>query len=113
MNWNQFDEGKTIGRIGSENGEILFDEEHALGARITLEKVEMLSKRYFTVTCGIYGWFFHTYYVSSETKALNDYEEMKSDLDKILNIIPNVGEDNDDNMARVSDEISKFVDKFP
>jgi hypothetical protein len=113
MSWHQFDEGKTIGQKGSEGGETLLDEEHQLGARITVEKIISRPPNYFAITCGNYGWFFHTYFVSPEAQANIDYEEMKSDLDKILKIIPNVGEDNDENMARVSDEISKFVDKFP
>lgn len=36
--WYSFDNGSTIGTDGSENGVIIKDEEHELGARITLEK---------------------------------------------------------------------------
>jgi len=48
MSWYRFDEGKTI------NGRTLLDEEHELGARITLEKVNSTPENYFEITCGIY-----------------------------------------------------------
>ena len=36
--WHAFEDGATIGQQGSESGEIARDEEHPLGARITLER---------------------------------------------------------------------------
>lgn len=113
MNWNQFEQGKTIGQIGSETGEILLEDEHKLGARITLEKVEMLSKRYFTITCGIYGWMMHTCFLANNKElAVKVYQEMRIELDRILELIPTVEEADDENMSKVSDEISKFVEEF-
>lgn len=133
MSWRQINDGKTVGQKGSEGGEIIFDEEHEHGARITLEKIILQPgnyfaikpdgslaqapetsqpKIYFAVTCGIYGWFFHTHYISPETEALSNYEDMKSELYGILKLIPTVEESNDEKMMKVSDEISKFVDKF-
>jgi len=36
--WHIFDSGKSIGTRGSEEGYIVSDEEHDMGARITLER---------------------------------------------------------------------------
>ena len=112
MSWYQFDNGKTIGQKGSEKGQILLDEEHEFGARITLEKVGSLFKKHFAITCGIYGWMIHTHFVSTKNKGFEAFQAMKSELDRILNLIPTEDEANDDNMSLVSDEISKFVDNF-
>ena len=98
MTWYCFDKGKTVGLTGSENGEILLDEEHELGARITLEKVDLPGKNYFAITCGIYGWMFHTHFVSSE-EALRDFEAMKLELTGIINLIPTVENANDENVS--------------
>lgn len=35
--WNQTDNGEKIGTKGSESGEMIKDEEHSKGARLTLE----------------------------------------------------------------------------
>ena len=36
--WINYQNGSTIGEGGTENGNIIFDEEHVDGARITLEQ---------------------------------------------------------------------------
>jgi len=43
---------------------------------------------------------------------LKDYEAMKGELDRILNLVPTIEKASDDNMLYVTDEISKFVDEF-
>ena len=55
--WDQIGNGETIGTMGSENGEILIDDEHPAGARLTLEKDGETAP--FTITSGVYGCFFH------------------------------------------------------
>ena len=73
--WNPYDEGKTIGEIGSENGAIINDEELSNEeARITLEKGGYAP---FGITCGIYGLMFHTVFAEDYDEAFGKYEEMK------------------------------------
>ena len=110
--WSAFDEGRTVGHHGSEDGVIVRDEEHKLGARITLERDA--SNAPFAITCGIYGWMFHTRYFGSEERAAADFERMKLGLAQILHIIPL----KDDPESRVkmraaSDAIAAFVERFP
>ena len=64
--WQPFENGGTLGQIGSEEGIIVHDEEHSLGARISLERDTIVAP--FAITCGIYGWMLHTRYFSSRTK---------------------------------------------
>jgi hypothetical protein len=58
FSWHSFENGGTLGQAGSEEGTILRDEEHPLGARISLERDCRVAP--FAITCGIYGWMLHT-----------------------------------------------------
>ena len=111
MGWRPFDNGVTIGQRGSEDGIILIDEEHELGARITLER-ECSNGVPFAVTCGIYGWFFHTRFVGSEAEA--DFAAMKDGLAAILAAIPRVDDPAADaKCVAVSEFLQAFVSRFP
>ena len=111
MEWIAFDNGTSIGQRGSEGGVIIRDDEHSLGARITLEQGGGIAP--FSVTCGIYGWMFHTRFFSSQAEAEADYEQMKDGLADILNIIPlETDSEGDIKMGQVSDAISKFVERY-
>jgi hypothetical protein len=112
VSWHKFDYGKTVGQEGPEGGKILLDEEHELDARITFEKAGSFFKRHFAITCGIYGWMMHTHFISSNNEALKDFEAMKGELDRIMNLVPTIEKASDDNMSCVTDEISKFVNEF-
>lgn len=108
--WQPFENGKTIGLTGSENGVIILDEE-VNGARITIERLGFPP---YSITCGIYGWMFHTRFFSSETEARNELEDMKAALSQIVNHIPN----EDDPEADIKEHIviqmmHDFVERFP
>src|SRR5947208_487532 len=109
MGWQPFDNGRTVGHTGSEDGTIVYDDEHDRGARITLER--NCGNVPVAVTCGIYGWFFHTRFLNSEAEA--QFDQMKSGLAAILEIIPHVGDsDGDAKLPLVSDAIQEFVNRF-
>ena len=109
--WNRFDDGKSLGTKGSEDGEILRDEEHRAGARITLEKCGRIP---FTITCGLYGWMCHTRFFGDLDTASSEFESMKPALSDVLSLIPTVHDmDVDRKRDKVCDAISQFVDKFP
>jgi hypothetical protein len=109
--WRPFGEGATVGRGGSEDGIILRDEEHDAGARITLERGCAYGVP-FAVTCGVYGWFFHTRLLGSEAEA--KFLAMREGLSAILDIIPRADDpEADAKMAAVSEAIKAFVSQFP
>jgi hypothetical protein len=112
MPWYAFKNGSTIGQRGSEEGIILRDEEHDYGARITLERAG--ARAPLAITCGIYGWMFHTRFLSQETQAQQDFDAMKATLDRILRAIPLIDDpDCKEKSKAVSAQIAEFVAQFP
>lgn len=105
--WHPYEDGKTIGTRASEGGTIIRDEEHADGARITLER-DTLHKVPFAITCGIYNWMVHTRFFADEPTALDAYDEMKNSLASILAML--VGKIDGD---MVSEAIDDFVERYP
>jgi hypothetical protein len=83
--WADVSTGKTIGTCGSENGIVLRDEEHANGARITLERDCGFAP--FAIICGIYGWMFHTRYLSTAPEAQMAFDAMRAQLGTIMTLL--------------------------
>lgn len=108
--WQPFENGGTLGQRGSEEGVILRDEEHSLGARITLERDTSVAP--FAITCGIYGWMLHTRYFASQDEAGAQYEAMKSALGALLEAADKTAEI-DGGRQVLMDGISNFVGIFP
>ncbi|XDD48895.1 hypothetical protein AB3N59_10620 [Leptospira sp. WS92.C1] len=81
--WVQVENGATIGKIGSEEGIIILDEEYTNGARITLEKAGVTAP--WSITCGGYGLFMHTSFQSTESDSRKTYKKMKKELESIMN----------------------------
>lgn len=85
----------VTGTVGSENGEILIDEEYKNSCRITLEKCE----KYYAITCGIYGCMVHTVF-SDINHYQETYEAMKKDLQEFID------------KETLIDEENNFYDEF-
>jgi hypothetical protein len=83
--WQPFEEAKTIGAQGSEEGVIVRDEAHESGARITLETG--CRKIPFAITCGIPSLMVHTVYASSRERADSLMASMRVDLEDILALV--------------------------
>jgi hypothetical protein len=103
MQWIVFNDGATIGQIGSECGAIIRDFEHPLGARITLERGGSMAP--YSMTCGIYGCMVHTRFFSTEAEALQEFDLMAVALDSILQSPADEDE--------LVDLVAQFVDRFP
>lgn len=110
MGWTAFDDGKSLGTGGSEGGIIRRDEEHDFGARITLEEGGSVAP--WAITCGIYGWMFHTRYFGSGEEGNRDFEQMKVGLEEVLQIVPPKGDASPEKMSAVSSAIEAFVERF-
>jgi hypothetical protein len=109
--WHAFDQGQSIGTSGSEGGVILRDEEHDAGARITLERDTRVAPS--AITCGLYGWFFHTCFFGSPAEAGKTCDEMKIEMQKIIDLISDVVDGKEGAEGRVYGSISEFVERFP
>ena len=97
---------------GTSGGVIVADEEHGLGARITLERLGDVDS--FAVTCGIYGWMMHTRYVARLDLAQQDFAAMRDEMDTLLAMIPlRTDLEADRKIDLASQAMSDFVDRFP
>jgi hypothetical protein len=105
--WYPFDNGSTLGQKGSENGTILRDEEHPLGARITLERDGSIAP--LAITCGIYGWMVHTRFFSQEAVASSQFGQMRNALADLLE----KALEGDGGGQVLMDGVSAFVARFP
>lgn len=106
--WYPFQAGETLGEKGSEDGTILRDEEHPLGARITLERDARTVP--FTITCGIYGCMMHTRFFRVEQNAQTGYGLMKSALS---NLMEKASECEDGDYQVLLDGVHRFVETYP
>ena len=106
-NWADYDDGYSIGTSGDGGGAIVRDEEHKHGARITLEEESSLAE--FAVTCGVYGWMFHTRLFSDETEANEAFDEMKAELDEILESTPPDDDASEEEQENFAEELAMFV----
>ena len=110
-NWYDYDDGYSIGTSGAGGGAIVRDEEHKRGARITLEEVSSCAE--FAITCGVYGWMFHTRFFGDEDEANDAFNEMKTELERILKSKPEEAEPGEEAESEFAEKLEMFVEKFP
>jgi hypothetical protein len=104
-NWFVYGGGNTIGSVGAEGGLVLRDEEHELGARLTLKRGET----YVSVSCSIYGWMDHTRFFGTVTDAQREYLLMKPPLTSMVENILSDGKSD----LKMWEAIADFVRRFP
>ncbi len=104
-NWFAYDDGRSIGKVSAEGGVILLDDEHELGARITLKR----GSGYISISGHIYGWTDHTRFFGSTTEAQREYAAMRTALGKVMDVIASAGSKD----IKVWEAISEFVRRFP
>jgi hypothetical protein len=85
--WKPCKEGRTLGTQGSERGIILRDEEHDLGARVTLEQGGTTAP--YSITCGIDDSMCHTAFASDRQEADSKYVAMRTQLEVLLGVESN------------------------
>ena len=108
--WSGYDDGYSVGMVGASGGAIVRDEKHKSGARVTLEAETSFAA--FAVTCGIYGWMFHTRYLTQENAAFAAYKEMREELEKVLESMPSDEGASEENREEFAEELEMFVEKF-
>ena len=86
------------------------DEEHPLGARISLERDCRVAP--FAITCGIYGWMLHTRFFSYHDEAEGQYENMKIALATMLEAADKTAQIDGGRQAMM-DGIDAFIGNYP
>ena len=109
--WVPFDEGRSIGREGSEDGLVMRDEAYGSRARLTLENETFPAP--YAITCGIYGWMMHTRYFASLDEAQAAFSDMKPDIERILTLITTETLDDDTRFVLVAGELKEFIARYP
>ncbi len=108
--WYPFQDGATIGQPGVECGTIVWDEENADGARLTIAGNGHVAP--FSVTAAIYDWIFYNVFFYSMPQAKNVFQKMKPDIEHILALIKQDIPD-DGKHQLVNDAIKNFMSKYP
>jgi len=104
--WSAYKDGATIGTTGTE-GEIVQDHYLLEGAHTTLERA---TDRY-ALTVGISGWMVHTIFLSEE-ESEGLYAEVQTELQRIVALIPDEDDATDEAMNVVTDEITRFIERY-
>jgi len=103
-NWLAYDNGRGNNNAGAEGGEILRDEKHIGGARVTLKHGSS-----YVISCSVYGWMDHTRFFSSAADAQREYLLMKSSLTNMVENISSAGGSD----LKMWEAIADFVRRFP
>jgi len=103
--WEPYNNGRSIGVKSSEGGQIVRDEEHPQGARITIKQ----GLDYVSVSCNISGKIDHTRFFKEMKTAESEYKIMQDELAKVIGAISSAKAAD----IKVWEAISGFVARFP
>lgn len=103
--WQPYNRGRSIGVKGSEGSRIVRDEEHPLGARMTIKQ----GKDYVSVSCSISGKIDHTRFFKEMKAAEQEYSTMQNEMTKVIRAISSARAAD----IKVWEAISGFVARFP
>lgn len=103
--WKPYNRGRSIGIKGAEGSTIVRDEEHPLGARMTIKQ----GNDYVSVSCNISGKIDHTRFFKEMRGAEREYANMQKELAKVLDAISTAKAAD----IKVWETISGFVARFP
>ena len=104
-NWQPYNHGRSLGMKSSEGSKIVRDEEHPLGARMTIKQ----GGDYVSVSCSISGKIDHTRFFKEMTAAEREYATMQKELVKVMNAVSTAKAAD----IKVWEAISGFVARFP
>ena len=107
--WHQFDNGSTLGKIVTDDGIVIRDEEYCHNARITISKNGDVSS--FAITLGIYGWTFHTSYYGKELDAKHAFDKIKPEIENIVRFLSKTEDEYNKNKDVVGKAFHDFINQ--
>jgi hypothetical protein len=105
IDWLPYNRGRSIGVKGSEGSVIIRDEEHPLGARMTIKQ----GHDYVSVSCSISGKIDHTRFFKEMRAAEQEYSTMQKEMTRVISAISSAKAAD----IKVWEAISDFVTRFP
>jgi len=106
-----YQDGATIGERGTEGGAIVWDEEHPIGVRITLEQ-NCLRVPY-AVTLIIHDWTYISRFTADGPSAQHIYVAMRDTLTaEVLPLLADLQADDPVQVEAAADAIAAFVEAW-
>jgi hypothetical protein len=105
IDWQPYNQGRSIGVKGSEGSKVVRDEEHPLGARMTIKQ----GRDYVSVSCSISGKIDHTRFFKEMRTAEREYSTMQRELARVMSSVSSAKAAD----IKVWEAISEFVARFP
>ena len=107
--WELFEGGQHIGSMTEEGRVVVYDEEHADGARITIERCK---DETFCITCSIYrALFFVTIPYATAEEARASYAIMREEIGQAVEMLEKKGLPEDESHALLADWANNFIEK--
>lgn len=87
--WKPYEDGGSIGWMGSQGGTITRDEDLAGRVRLTYEVDD--SRSFHAITCSVAGWFLHHRFFDNAADATTAFDAMKPALEQLRAQLPEGG----------------------
>ncbi len=81
MTWRPYEDGSSLGWMGSQGGTIARDEELVGQVRLTYEVDD--SRSFHALTCSVAGWLLHHRFFDNAADAHAAFEAMKPALEEL------------------------------
>ncbi|MCP3142137.1 hypothetical protein [Pyxidicoccus xibeiensis] len=87
--WRPYEDGGSLGWMGSQGGTIARDEDLAGQARLTYEQDD--SRSFHAITCSVTGWLLHHRFFDNAADALAAFDAMKPAVEELRARLPEGG----------------------
>jgi len=87
--WRPYEDGSSLGWMGTQGGTIARDEDFAGKLRLTYERDD--TRSFHAITCLVTGWLLYHRFFDNPDAAHAAFEEMKPALETLLAQLPEGG----------------------
>ncbi|NVJ23083.1 hypothetical protein HUW62_17825 [Myxococcus sp. AM011] len=109
-NWTAYDDGTSLGWMGSQGGTIARDEEQEGQLRLTYEVDD--SRSFHALTCSVTGWLLHHRFFDNAEQALAEFEAMKPALEDLRAQLREGGPGSPEEARRGGPVLAAFLARF-
>ncbi|MCP3099417.1 hypothetical protein LZ198_11105 [Myxococcus sp. K15C18031901] len=109
--WRPFNDGGSVGWMGSQGGTIVRDEDFADQLRLTYEADE--SRSFHAVTCTVTGWLMHHRFFDDAEDAHAAFDAMKPALESLRGQLREGGPRSPVEARSGGPLLAEFISRFP